>query len=147
MDNIINLPPLDPMSLALKGERYRSANKPGSIPKGLVEWVTATELLNSQQHGFALTDIARVRAFWSYVDIGFSSAGFVIETAHGKRFYIQCAIDDDSLSDVAVMAAEELAAGEALPEFNEDIQRFCGWSAEVDAFNIDLIRMKAGNTV
>ena len=131
--------------LSPEDERYLFTNEPDSIPKGLMEWVAGTELLNRREHGLAMTDIACVRAFWSCVRAGFSSSGFVVETAQGHRFYLRCAVDDDKQPDLVAITTEKLPAGDAMPECGKDIERFGGWSDEVGIFNIDLIRIKAGN--
>lgn len=145
MNNIVHLPVSAPVGLAPDEDSGRPPGEWRSIPKGLVEWITGTELLNRQQHGFAATDIACVRAFWSYVGGGFSSAGFVVEIVRGQRFYLQCAIDDDNQPNMVAITTEELPAGQAMPEFVDEIESLSGWSNEVEAFNIDLVRMKAGN--
>jgi hypothetical protein len=146
MNNVVHLPVSTPASHAADENKYRPTDERRSIPKGLVEWITGTELLDRQQHGFAMTDIACVRAFWSCVDIGFSSAGFVVEIVRGQRFYLQCAIDDDNQPNMVAITTEELPAGQTMPEIVDNIESRSGWSDEVETFNIDLARMKAGNT-
>jgi hypothetical protein len=145
MKNMIRLSSPDLFDLPLKDERYQSTSDSDTIPKGLVQWIAGTQLLNCQEHGFALTDIACVRAFWSCASIGFSSAGFVVETVQGQRFYLRCATDDDKQPSLVAITAEVMPAGRAMPEFGDDIEPLAKWSDEVGIFNVDLIRAKAGN--
>ena len=86
-----------------------------------------------------------MEAYCFYCDIGFSSAGFVVKTHDERRFYLQVAIDADSEPDMAALTVEQLPAGRKLPFSRDPRDPSTNWSTEVDAFNIDLTRLKASN--
>jgi hypothetical protein len=145
MDNIIHLPSLQPIGLSSDEDRRQTSGPWGVIPKGLIEWISGTEKLDREHHGFVVAEISCVEAYWSFVELGFLSAGFMVKTLDGRRFHLQCAIDENNQPDMVAVSSEELPAGQMLPEFGNDIEPFGGWSNEVDAFNIDLVRLKASN--
>ena len=122
MDNVIHLPLPEPLGLTLDEDRIQQTGQLGAIPEGLVEWIAGTEELNSADHGLAIADIARVEAFWCFVDIGFSCAGFVLVAHDGTRFHFQSAIDEDNQPDLVAVTVEELAAGQLRPEFGNDAE-------------------------
>ena len=139
MDNIIFYPPA---SLTSEHERLDKLPSWGRVPDGMVEWVAGIEKLDRKQHGFAVPDIKCVEAFWSFADIGFSSAGFVVKLADGRHFYLQCAIDEDNQPDMVAITVETLPAGQPLEIFQNACELPSGWSDEVDPFNVDLLRLQ-----
>src|SRR5689334_10308243 len=70
-----------------------------SFPRGMHEWLSAIEHLDREAHGFGVVNIRRVEAYWCDVEIGFSSAGFVLLLDDERRCHLQCAIDDDNQPD------------------------------------------------
>lgn len=145
MDNITQSPPIHGIGLSIDEDRLQSSGPWGAIPDGLIAWISGTEKLTREHHGFVVTDISYVEAYWSFVELGFSSAGFVVKTHDGRRFHLQCAIDEDNQPDIVAVSAEEVPEGQTLPKFGKCIEALGGWSREVDSFNIDLARLKTSN--
>ncbi len=68
-----------------------------------------------------------------------------MKTHDERRFYLQAAIDADSGPDMAALTVEQLPAGRKVPFPRDPRDPSTNWSTEVDAFNIDLTRLKASN--
>jgi hypothetical protein len=145
MSSIIRLPFAEPSGPSIAEDHQQTLNSPGLIPRGLIEWVSGTERLNREQHQFTPKDITRVEAYWSFSEGGFSSSGFIVKLHDGRRFHLQCGIDEDNQPDMVAISAKEIPIGKLLPEFGNDIEPLGGWSKEVDTFNIDLARFKTSN--
>ena len=102
------------------------------------EWLSAIEHLDREAHTFSVENIRRVEAFWCDVEIGFSSAGFVLLLDDEPRCPLQCAIDDDNQPYTVAVTVEPMPYGQELPAFN--CEPLGGWSRDVDEFNVELIR-------
>ena len=144
MEIIKRLPSIETIDLLSDKDQPQEAGS-WAISKGLIEWISGTQKLDREHHGFSMREISYVETYWSFVEVGFSSAGFVVKTQDGRRFHLQCAIDEDNRPDMVVVSVDELPAGQMLPNFRNDFEPFGGWSREVDVFNIDLMRIKASN--
>lgn len=114
-----------------------------SLPAAMVEWVSLLDLLHPEQHGLGVLEIAEVEAFCTYVTIGFSSASFVARTHDGRRFHLQGAIDEDVGPEITAVSVVQMPAGERLPFAVAENDPTTRWSAETEAFNEELQRLRA----
>jgi hypothetical protein len=113
------------------------------VPPAMVEWVSILDLLNPEQHGLGVLEIAEVEAFCSYMTAGFSSANFVARTHDGRRFHLQGAFDEDVGSDITAVSVVQMAAGERLPFVVAGDDPSTHWSAETGPFNNELKALRA----
>jgi hypothetical protein len=112
------------------------------VPAAMVEWVSLLDLLNPEQHGVGVLEIAEVEAFCSYVTIGFSSANFVVRTQDGRRFHLQGAIDEDAGAEITAVSVVQMPQGERLPFPPAENDPTTHWSAETEPFNEELERLR-----
>jgi hypothetical protein len=112
-------------------------------PEAMVEWVSLLDLLNPEQHGLGMREIAEVEAFCSYVTIGFSSASFVVRAHDGRRFHLQGAIDEDVGPEITAVSVVCMPEGERLPFPPAENDPTTHWSAETEPFNAELERLRA----
>jgi hypothetical protein len=115
------------------------------LPAAMVEWVSILDLLNPEQHGVGVLEIAEVEAFCSYETLGFSSANFVALTLDGRRFHLQGALDEDAGPEITAVSVVQMPGGERLPFPPDDRDPSTHWSAETEPFNEELERLRASN--
>jgi hypothetical protein len=116
-----------------------------TVPAAMVEWVSLLDLLNPEQHGLGVLEIAEVEAFCSYVTIGFSTASFVVRTQDGRRFHLQGAIDEDAGPEITAVSVVQMPEGERLPFPSAENDPSTHWSAETEPFNEELERLRASD--
>ena len=114
------------------------------VPPAMVEWVSILDLLNPEQHGLGALEIATVEVFCWYATLGFSSANFVARTHDGRRFHLQGALDEDAGPDITAVCVVKMPDDERLPFPPDEKDLSTHWSAETDAFNAELERVRVG---
>jgi hypothetical protein len=115
------------------------------LPAAMVEWVSILDLLNPEQHGLGVLEIAEVEAFCSYETLGFSSANFVARTLDGRRFHLQGALDEDAGPEITAVSVVQMPGDERLPFPPDDRDPSTHWSAETEPFNDELERLRASS--
>ena len=115
------------------------------LPAAMVEWVSILDLLNPEQHGLGVLEIAEVEAFCSYETLGFSTANFVARTLDGRRFHLQGALDEDAGPEITAVSVVLMPDDERLPFPPDDRDPSTHWSAETEPFNDELERLRASS--
>ncbi len=115
------------------------------LPAAMVEWVSILDLLNPEQHGLGVLEIAEIEAFCSYETLGFSSANFVARTLDGRRFHLQGALDEDAGPEITAVSVVQMPDDERLPFPPDDRDPSTHWSAETEPFNDELERLRASS--
>jgi hypothetical protein len=89
--------------------------------------------LDGHEHGFGPRDIVSVEAFWA--DASSSSAGFVGPVRDGRRYYLECHLDDEAPAQDARINVQLLPKGQTYPEFKSECAPHGGWSNDTRHFN------------
>ena len=132
-----------PFPLGAIGPERATNLRFGTPPQAMVEWVSLIDLLNPEQHGVGVLEIAEVEAFCAYTIIGFSSANFVARTHDGRRFHLQGAIDEDAGPEITAVSVVPMPCGTRLPFAMDERDPSTHWSAETAPFNAELERLRA----
>src|SRR6185437_12428299 len=84
---------------------------------------------------FLPQEIEHIESFWVLPDIDFTSAGFVVRLASGRRVYLQSSIgmnDEETALEVSV-EAENIPAHLSHPRIEERLGT--GWRDDVEVLN------------
>ena len=127
-----------PFPLDLTGQDAECNGDFAILPAAMIEWISILDMLNPEQHGVGVLEIAEVEAFCSYETLGFSSANFVACTLDGRRFHLQGALDEDAGPEITAVSVVQMPAGELLPFPVDDKDPSTHWSAETEPFNEEI---------
>jgi hypothetical protein len=105
----------------------------GPANVGLCELEETLIVLLQSRLGFLPQDIEHIESFWVLPEIGFTSAGFVLRTAQGRRVHLWCNIgmNDEETALETTIEAEDIAAHLSHP----DCKIGTGWRDDVEVLN------------
>lgn len=119
-------------------DSYLESAEPAEAPlKGhaYYQLAVALDCLDGRSHGFVRDDIESVEAFWTSLDRGGTTCGFVGPLRDGERFYLESRLDERAPESDTRIKARRLAREQIYPELEGDRLPSSGWSDDTGSLN------------